>query len=126
MRLKKYNKSIGMLSLFASALMLSGCNTALMDPKGAIGLEQRTLILTAIGLMLIVVIPVIIMAFAFAWKYRASNTKQPTVLTGPTPTKLKPSSGLFQLLSLPFWQRLPGRPPMRLIRSSQSYLTKNR
>jgi cytochrome o ubiquinol oxidase subunit 2 len=74
MRLKKYNKSIGMLSLFASALMLSGCNTALMDPKGAIGLEQRTLILTAIGLMLIVVIPVIIMAFAFAWKYRASNT----------------------------------------------------
>jgi cytochrome o ubiquinol oxidase subunit 2 len=75
MRLKKYNKSIGMLSLFASALLLSGCNTALMDPKGAIGLEQRTLILTAIGLMLIVVIPVIIMAFAFAWKYRASNTK---------------------------------------------------
>ncbi|WP_411704614.1 cytochrome o ubiquinol oxidase subunit II [Edaphovirga cremea] len=73
MRLKKYNKSIGMLSLFASAVMLSGCNTALMDPKGAIGLEQRTLILTAIGLMLIVVVPVIIMAFAFAWKYRASN-----------------------------------------------------
>lgn len=63
-----------MLSIFASTLMLSGCNTALMDPKGAIGLEQRTLILTAIGLMLIVVIPVIIMAFAFAWKYRASNT----------------------------------------------------
>lgn len=74
MRLKKYNKSIGMLSLFTAALLLSGCDAALMDPKGAIGLEQRTLILTAIGLMLIVVIPVIIMAFAFAWKYRASNT----------------------------------------------------
>ncbi len=75
MRLKKYNKSIGMmLSLFASTVLLSGCNTALMDPKGAIGLEQRTLILTAIGLMLIVVIPVILMAFGFAWKYRASNT----------------------------------------------------
>ena len=40
MRLKKYNKSIGMLSIFASTVMLSGCNTALMDPKGAIGLEQ--------------------------------------------------------------------------------------
>lgn len=74
MRLKKYNKSIGMLSIFASTVLLSGCNSAIMDPKGAIGLEQRTLILTAIGLMLIVVIPVIIMAFAFAWKYRASNT----------------------------------------------------
>lgn len=75
MRLKKYNKSIGILSSFASALLLSGCNTALIDSKGVIGLEQRTLILAAIGLMLIVVIPVIIMAFAFAWKYRASNTK---------------------------------------------------
>lgn len=63
-----------MLSIFASTVLLSGCNSAILDPKGAIGLEQRTLILTAIGLMLIVVIPVIIMAFAFAWKYRASNT----------------------------------------------------
>ncbi|AEF44154.1 cytochrome o ubiquinol oxidase subunit II [Serratia plymuthica] len=73
MRLKKYNKSIGMMSLIASTVMLSGCNMVLMNPKGAIGVEQRTLIITAIALMLIVVIPVIFMAFAFAWKYRASN-----------------------------------------------------
>ncbi|MGL6021418.1 MAG: cytochrome o ubiquinol oxidase subunit II [Gibbsiella quercinecans] len=73
MRLKKYNKSIGMLSLIASTVLLSGCDTVLMNPKGAIGVEQRTLILTAIALMLIVVIPVIFMAFAFAWKYRSSN-----------------------------------------------------
>jgi cytochrome o ubiquinol oxidase subunit 2 len=74
MRLKRYNKCIGMLSLFASALLLSGCNTALMDPKGAIGVEQRTLIITSICLMLIVVIPAIAMALIFAWKYRSSNT----------------------------------------------------
>lgn len=73
MRLKTYNKSIGMMSLIASTVMLSGCNMVLMNPKGAIGVEQRTLIITAIALMLIVVIPVIFMAFAFAWKYRASN-----------------------------------------------------
>ncbi|WP_085115456.1 cytochrome o ubiquinol oxidase subunit II [Serratia proteamaculans] len=73
MRLKKYNKSIGMLSLIASTVMLSGCNMVLMNPKGAIGVEQRTLIMTAIALMLIVVVPVIFMALAFAWKYRASN-----------------------------------------------------
>lgn len=54
-------------------LLLSGCNMALLDPKGAIGMEQKSLILTAIGLMLIVVVPVIIMTFLFAWKYRASN-----------------------------------------------------
>lgn len=74
MRLKKYNKSIGVISLIAATVVLSGCNDMiLMNPKGAIGVEQRTLIITAIMLMLIVVIPVIFMAFTFAWKYRASN-----------------------------------------------------
>lgn len=74
MRLKIRSKNIGMLSLFAATAMLSGCNTVLMDPKGAVGVEQRTLILTAIGLMLIVVVPVILMALVFARKFRASNT----------------------------------------------------
>ncbi|MGL9750780.1 MAG: cytochrome o ubiquinol oxidase subunit II [Symbiopectobacterium sp.] len=75
MRLRKYNKIFGMLSLFAAAALLSGCDMALMNPKGQVGLEQRSLILTALGLMLIVVIPVIVMTIAFAWKFRASNTK---------------------------------------------------
>lgn len=51
MRLRKYNKSLGWLSLFAGTVLLSGCNSALLDPKGQIGLEQRSLILTAFGLM---------------------------------------------------------------------------
>lgn len=54
-------------------LLLSGCNMALLDPKGEVGMQQKSLILTATWLMLIVVIPVIIMTFVFAWKYRASN-----------------------------------------------------
>jgi cytochrome o ubiquinol oxidase subunit II len=61
--------------LCVAALFLSGCNMALLDPKGQIGLEQRSLIITAIALMLIVVVPVIAMTFWFAWRYRASNTK---------------------------------------------------
>jgi len=48
---------------------------AVLDPKGPIAMDTKHLILTAFGLMLIVVIPVIIMTFAFAWKYRASNNK---------------------------------------------------
>lgn len=73
MRLRKYNKSLGLLSLIAGTVLLSGCDSALLNPKGQIGLEQRSLILTAFGLMLIVVIPAILMAVGFAWKYRASN-----------------------------------------------------
>lgn len=76
MKLQKYNDSIKMLSLIAAAVALSGCHhMALMNPHGAIGVEQRTLIITAITLMLIVVVPVMLMALTFAWRYRASNKK---------------------------------------------------
>ena len=42
--------------LLALCLFLAGCSSALLDPKGQIGAEQRTLILTAFGLMLIVAV----------------------------------------------------------------------
>lgn len=74
MRLMKYKNSLGILSLITGAFLISGCNSALLNPKGQIALEQRSLILTAFGLMLIVVIPAVLMAIVFAWKYRASNT----------------------------------------------------
>ncbi|WP_442908950.1 ubiquinol oxidase subunit II [Halopseudomonas sp.] len=55
-------------------LLLGGCKMVLLDPKGQIGMDEKSLIITATLLMLIVVIPVIVMTLAFAWKYRASNT----------------------------------------------------
>lgn len=51
-------------------LLLSGCSGGILDPKGQVGEAEKNLILTATGLMLIVVIPVIFMTFYFAWKYR--------------------------------------------------------
>ncbi|QFI55491.1 cytochrome o ubiquinol oxidase subunit II [Aeromonas simiae] len=67
-------RGLGALLLLVTTGLLSGCDMALMSPKGQIGMEQKSLILTALGLMLIVVIPVIIMAVVFALRYRASNT----------------------------------------------------
>ncbi|MGC3873837.1 ubiquinol oxidase subunit II [Halomonas sp. GXIMD04776] len=64
------------IGLFLLTLILSGCDAALIDPKGMVGDKQRSLILTAFGLMLIVVIPVIVMTVLFAWRYR--NTSQAT------------------------------------------------
>jgi len=73
----KYPKLSGALLSFA-AICLGGCKgVALLDPAGPIGAEQKTLILTATALMLLVVVPVIFMALYFAWRYRASN-KQAT------------------------------------------------
>jgi cytochrome o ubiquinol oxidase subunit 2 len=64
---------LGLLAL--TSIFLSGCEWAVMDPKGPIGVGEKDLILLSVGLMLIVVIPVILMTLAFAWRYRASNTK---------------------------------------------------
>jgi cytochrome o ubiquinol oxidase subunit 2 len=61
-------------TLATAAVVLSGCDVALLDPKGPIGLAERDVIYLALGLMLLVVVPVIAMTIAFAWKYRASNT----------------------------------------------------
>ncbi|MHB1221135.1 MAG: ubiquinol oxidase subunit II [Gammaproteobacteria bacterium] len=55
--------------------MLSGCKAALLNPKGMIAADEKHIMLTSVWLMLIVVIPVFILTFAFCWRYRASNTK---------------------------------------------------
>ena len=57
------------------AVFLSGCNMEVLSPKGDIGMQEKSLILIATGLMLLVVVPVIAMTLFFAWRYRASNTK---------------------------------------------------
>jgi cytochrome o ubiquinol oxidase subunit II len=61
--------------MLIGSLFLSGCDAALLNPKGHIGQEERTLILTALGLMLIVVIPVIIMAVLFSLKFREGSNE---------------------------------------------------
>ena len=58
-----------------ATLLLAGCHAALLDPKGPIGEAERSVLFTATGLMLIVVIPVIVLAIIIPWRYRASNTK---------------------------------------------------
>lgn len=50
-------------------------NMGLLNPKGAIAVAEKHLLITSVGLMMIVIIPVFIMLFSFAWRYRAENTK---------------------------------------------------
>jgi cytochrome o ubiquinol oxidase subunit 2 len=48
-------------------LALGGCNQIeMMNPKGSIGAQEKDLILIALGLMLLVVIPVILLTLVFA------------------------------------------------------------
>ncbi len=50
-------------------------NIPVLEPKGMIGVKERDLIIIASILMLIVMIPVFILTFIFAWKYRENNKR---------------------------------------------------
>ncbi len=75
MEASRYKRILSRGSLASVILLLSGCNSALLDPKGAVGAQEKELIITALLLMLIVVIPVILMTIYFAYRYRESNTQ---------------------------------------------------
>jgi cytochrome o ubiquinol oxidase subunit 2 len=63
------------LVYLAGSVVLAGCNLVVFNPKGDVARDERDLIILATGLMLLVVIPVIVMTFLFAYRYRATNKK---------------------------------------------------
>ena len=60
---------------FCFVLALSGCKLVILDPKGAIAAAEKSILLDAVALMLLVVVPVIVMSALFAWRYRAKNQR---------------------------------------------------
>ena len=68
-------KTLAILSLFATTTLLTGCggDIVLLNSAGSIAEGLSGLMLKAIFAMLLVVIPSILMALWFGWKYRKSN-----------------------------------------------------
>jgi len=62
---------LGLLAL--STLYVTTHDIPVLQPKGMIAMKERTLLITASLLMLIVVIPVFIMMLYFVWKYREDH-----------------------------------------------------
>ncbi len=57
----------------AAVALLGGCDFALLDPRGEIGVQNRALIVSSTLWMLVVVLPVIVMALLFPWWFRAGR-----------------------------------------------------
>jgi cytochrome o ubiquinol oxidase subunit 2 len=60
--------------LISAALLLASCQ-GVLDPQGPIAAAERLLLINSTAIMLVVVIPVIVATLAFAWWYRAANTR---------------------------------------------------
>lgn len=71
---RRWLATLGRAAGVLALLPMSGCTLELLDPKGSIGEQEKQLILIALGVMLLVVIPVILLTLYFGWRYRESNT----------------------------------------------------
>lgn len=58
--------------ILASSYAISA---GVLDPKGLVAFEQRELLINIVAIMLAVVVPVIIMSFVFAYRYRRTARK---------------------------------------------------
>lgn len=54
---------------------LTSRDVAILNPEGSVASAQRDLLITATLLMMIVVVPVFVMTFWIAWRYREGNQK---------------------------------------------------
>jgi cytochrome o ubiquinol oxidase subunit 2 len=57
------------------SLALSACKTGILEPQGPIGAAEKSILIDSIAIMLAIVAPTILAIFAFAWWFRASNTR---------------------------------------------------
>lgn len=62
-----------MLQLTCLTLFLTGCHWVILNPKGVIAADEKNIVIIATALMLLIVVPVIVMTYAIAWRYRANN-----------------------------------------------------
>jgi cytochrome o ubiquinol oxidase subunit II len=75
---KQIQRNVVTALIVMITLMLSGCDSGALAPKGKIAAEELKLIVFSAELILLVVIPVIFMAFWFAWRYREGNNAKYT------------------------------------------------
>jgi len=54
---------------------LSGCTLRVLDPAGPVGMQERTILLNAFVVMLVIIVPTMAATLAFVWWYRPGNPR---------------------------------------------------
>lgn len=67
---------LALIALLSGMIWASrGLTLELIDTRGIIAQQQRQILYFASGVMAIIIVPVFLLLFGIAWKYRATNTK---------------------------------------------------
>jgi len=56
-------------------IVLTACQPAVLDPRGPVGIAEKAILIGSVVIMLAIVVPTIAATLAFAWWFRASNTR---------------------------------------------------
>lgn len=56
-------------------LLLAGCQSALLDPRGPVGRAEKLILINSMAIMLAIIVPTIVATIFFAWWFRASNKR---------------------------------------------------
>jgi cytochrome o ubiquinol oxidase subunit 2 len=59
--------------MLLSLVLLTGCETVVLNPSGDVAAQQGKLIITSTLLMLLIIVPVIALTVLFAWRYHHNN-----------------------------------------------------
>jgi cytochrome o ubiquinol oxidase subunit 2 len=67
--------AVNLAPILLAPLALTACHPAVLDPRGPIGLAEKTILIDSLAIMLAIVVPTIVATFAIAWWFRASNRR---------------------------------------------------
>jgi cytochrome o ubiquinol oxidase subunit 2 len=118
---------VGFTLLFFAILFFENTTFTLFNPKGVIAREERNIMIAAVALMLLIVLPVYVLIFGFAWRYRAGNST-----TKPRESRERPSfeialwllpTGVVVLLGILGWQGTHALDPYKPIESTARPIT---
>jgi cytochrome o ubiquinol oxidase subunit 2 len=65
----------GRAGVSAAMLSLAACAPGVLSPAGPVAAGERTILFNALAIMMLIVVPTIVITIAFAWWFRAGNTR---------------------------------------------------
>jgi len=71
----RFRRLVLRLAPLSASLLLSGCDWAVLNPKGPVGDGNATLLVDSVAIMLVIVVPTIIATLGVAWWFRSSNQR---------------------------------------------------
>jgi cytochrome o ubiquinol oxidase subunit 2 len=74
-RLRSTGARVLRCAAVSAPMVLTACQLVVLDPKGPVGIAEKTILIDSLAIMLAIVLPTIAATLAFAWWFRASNTK---------------------------------------------------